>query len=50
MGFLEGVGISREVGIAVVALGVGLAVALGVRLFAGRSNAPRRTVIDLNGR
>ena len=42
-------GISREVGVAVVALTVGLAVALGVRLRAGRTNTSRRTLVDLNG-
>ena len=50
MSFLQTLGISRESAIGIVVLGLGLAVAVGLRLLAQKTKASRRTVIDLNGR
>lgn len=50
MNVLATLGISREAGIGFAVLVIGLAVAIGVRLLARKAKAPRRTLIDLNGR
>lgn len=50
MDFWQTLGISRGVAVAVAVLATGLVAALGVRLYAARTNTSRRTLVELNGR